>query len=138
MESLIASGQLPALLGILVAIFGIMMPVAILLVVFHFRHQRWVEVMATVRHLAEKGLPVPADLLRPGEGEQRRNDPRSMLITAATMVGAGLGLMIFFTAFGLRTFWGIGALVGLIGVAQLIALWVLRRMPDGSAGAGPV
>jgi hypothetical protein len=138
MESLIASGQLPALLGILVAIFGIMLPIVIVIVVFHFRHQRWVETMATVRHLGEKGMPVPAQLLGPDDGERRRHDPRAMLVTAMTMVGAGLGLMIFFYAFGLHTFWGIGALVGLIGVAQLIALRIAQKMPDSSAGVGPV
>ena len=136
METLIGSGQLVPMLGVLVAIFGVMMPVAIVFVVLYYRHRRATEVLATVRHLAEKGLPVPAELLRSSEGERRGSDPRSMLLTSLSTLGAGIGLMIFFyTWTPMRFLWGIGALVAIVGIAQLIGLWLTRKQPYDDAGA---
>ena len=129
MDSLIGSGQLPAVLGILVAIVSVWMPPAIVLVVLHYRHRRSVEVLATVRHLADKGLPVPAELLQAPAPERRRAGPRSDLKAALSLLGAGIGLIVFFYTSGLRSFWGIGALVAIVGVAQLVALWLARKLP---------
>jgi hypothetical protein len=133
MDSLI--GQLPALLGVMVAVCAVLMPVAIVGVVLYYRHRRSVEVLATVRHLAEKGLPVPAGLLHPDDREQRRSDPRSDLKAALSMLGAGIGLIVFFYVSDfMRFLWGVGALVAIVGVAQLIALWLTRKLPHDDAG----
>jgi len=137
MEAFIGSGQLTAILGVMVAIFSVLMPVAIVFVVLHFRQRRATEVLATVRHLAEKGLPVPTELLRPtNKAERRANDPRSMLIGSLSTLGAGVGLMIFFYSSGfLRFLWGIGALVAIVGIAQLIGQWLMRKQPYDDVGA---
>jgi len=134
MQSLIESGELQQVLGVLVGLCAVLMPVAIVFIVLHFRHRRSTETLATVRYLADKGLPVPADLLRAGKDDRPASDPRSMLITSLSTLGAGIGLMIFFyTWTPMRFLWGIGALVAIIGVAQLIGLWLTRKQaPDGA------
>ena len=82
MQSLIESGGLPQVLGVLIGLCSVLMPVAIVFIVLYFRHRRSIETLATVRYLADKGLPVPADLLRAGKGERAGSDPRSMLVTS--------------------------------------------------------
>lgn len=135
MQTLIESGELRQVLGVLVGLCAVLMPVAIVFIVLHFRHRRSTETLATVRHLADKGLPVPADLLGPGNGDRPASDPRSMLITSLSTLGAGIGLMIFFyTWTPMRFLWGVGALVAIIGVAQLIGLWLTRKQAPDDAG----
>jgi hypothetical protein len=139
MQSLIESGGLPQVLGVLIGLCAVLMPVAIVFIVLHFRHRRSIETLATVRYLADKGLPVPADLLRAGKGDRPASDPRSMLITSLSTLGAGIGLMIFFyTWTPMRFLWGVGALVAIIGVAQLIGLWLTRKQAPDDGGTGPV
>ena len=119
-------------MGVAVPIVAILMPVAIVFIALYFRHQRQVSLHETIKHLADKGMPVPKDLLDPpsrnrnaGEGRQR-NSP---LFGAMTTFGAGIGIGIFFYAMGWGGLWGVGALVATIGVAQLIALAIERRAP---------
>jgi hypothetical protein len=134
MDALIGSGQLTAVLGVLVGIVAVLSPVLIVLIVLHYRHRKSVEVLATVRQLAEKGVPVPVELLQPRE-PGRRSGLRSDLSTALSTLGAGIGLMVFFYASGFLSFlWGVGALVAIVGAAQLVALWLTRKLPRGDAG----
>ena len=123
------------LLGLVIPIVAIMMPVAIVFIALYFRHQRQVSLHETIKHLADKGMPVPKDLLDPPVpslhsdavgGHQRR----SPLFGAMTVFGVGVGLMVFFYAMGMGGLWGVGALVATIGVAQLIALAIERRSPS--------
>ena len=137
MQSLIESGELQSVLGVMVGLCAVLMPVAIVFIVLHFRHRRAAETLATVRYLADKGMPVPADLLRSGKDDRPASDPRSMLLTSLSTLGAGVGLMIFFyTWTPMRFLWGIGALVAIIGVAQLIGLWLTRKPAPDDAGTG--
>lgn len=137
MQSLIESGGLPQVLGVLIGLCSVLMPVAIVFIVLYFRHRRSIETLATVRYLADKGLPVPADLLRDGKGARAGSDPRSMLVTSLSTLGAGIGLMIFFyTWTPMRFLWGVGALVAIIGAAQLIGLWLTRKQAPDDAGTG--
>lgn len=134
MDALLGSGQLTAMLGVLVGILAVLSPVLIVLIVLHYRHRRAVEVLGTVRRLAEKGLPVPAELL-PSNRPAQRVDARSHLSLALSTFGAGLGLMVFFYASDfLRFLWGVGALVAIVGLAQLAAFWLTRKLPNGDAG----
>lgn len=137
MQSLIESGELQQVLGVLIGLCAVLMPVAIVFIVLHFRHRRSVETLATVRHLADKGMPVPADLLRSGKDDRAASDPRSMLLTSLSTLGAGVGLMVFFyTWTPMRFLWGIGALVAIVGVAQLLGLWLTRKPAPDDAGNG--
>jgi len=121
-------------LGVMIPIVAILMPVAIVFIALYFRHQRQVSLHETIKHLADKGMPVPKDLLDP-PGQHWNVDAggrprRSPLFGAMTVFGVGIGLMIFFYAMGLGGLWGVGALVATIGVAQLIALALERRAPS--------
>ena len=135
METLLGSAPLTEVLGVMVPILGILMPVAIVAIVLYYRHRRSADVLATVRHLAEKGMPVPAGLLQTADSGRRPSDPRSTLLAAFSTFGAGIGLIVFFYAWTpMRSFWGIGALVAIVGFAQLIALWLTRKRANDDAG----
>ena len=137
MQSLIESGQLEQLMGVFIGICAVLMPVAIVFVVLYFRHRRSVEMLATVRYLADKGLPVPAELLPQSSDARRCSDSRSSLVSASAYVGAGISLMIFFYAWTpMRFLWGVGALFALVGLAQMIALWLTRKSALDNAGSG--
>jgi Flp pilus assembly protein TadB len=74
--------------------------------------------------LAEKGLPVPPELLaRPPRATGNR-DLRSGLI----LIGLGIGLVIFFTEVA-PAVWAIGLIPGLIGVAFLVSWAIERKLP---------
>lgn len=125
--------QWSGLMGVMIPIVAILMPVAIVFIALYFRHQRQVSLHETIKHLADKGMPVPKDLLDPParnwnspDGRQRR----SPFFGAMTMLGVGLGLVVLFYAMGMGGLWGVGALVATIGVAQLIALAIERRSAD--------
>jgi hypothetical protein len=118
-------------IGAIVPVVAILMPVAIVFVALYFRHQRQVSLHETIKHLADKGMPVPKDLLDPPgrnanatSGDWQRRSP---FFSAMTVLGVGLGLMVFFYAMGWGGLWGVGALVAIIGVSQLIALAIERR-----------
>jgi hypothetical protein len=120
------------MMGGMKQIVAILMPVAIVFIALYFRHQRQVSLHETIKHLADKGMPVPKDLLDPpspdwaGGGRPRR----SPFFGAMTTLGVGVGLVILFYALGMGGLWGVGALVATIGVAQLIALAIERRSSD--------
>jgi amino acid transporter len=133
-------GQWTAILGVAIPIVAILMPVAIVFIALYFRHQRQVSLHETIKHLADKGMPVPKDLLDPpsrwgdGNGTRRRHSP---FFGAMTVLGVGIGLMLFFFIMEMRGLWGIGALVATIGLVQLIALAFERRSVDkGVQGKG--
>lgn len=135
METLLGSAPLTEVLVLFIPMLGILMPVAMVAIVLHYRHRRSAEVLATVRHLAEKGMPVPAGLLESAGPGRRRADPRSALLIAFTIFGTGIGLIVFFYVWPpIRFLWGIGALVAIVGLAQLIALWLTRKQAHDDAG----
>ena len=128
MNSLIDSGQLVASLGIVVAIVAILMPVAIVWIVLHFKHRRASEKLEIARQLAEKGLPVPVQLLHDAADAPATPNPGAELKAALTTLAAGLGLMTFFyVTVVIRFLWGVGALVAIVGLAQLLAYWISQR-----------
>ncbi|MEP7300565.1 MAG: DUF6249 domain-containing protein [Caldimonas sp.] len=136
MEWLIESGHLQQLLGVLVAICAVLLPAAIVFIVLHFRQRRASETLETVRYLADKGLPVPAELFPAVRGASKAFDPRALTFTALSLLGAGVGLMIFFYTWELMRFlWGVGALVATIGLAQLLGLWLTRRRATDDVGS---
>ena len=135
MEGSFSSADLPMILGPMVPIFGVIGIVLVVLIVMHYRHKRAETLQETVRHLADKGQPIPAELFHaPGSADEPRSE-RATLMTVLSTVGAGLGLIVFSYISGLRILLGIGALVTIVGVAQLIAMWLTRKSsPPDDAG----
>jgi Flp pilus assembly protein TadB len=134
-ELLLDKELLIPLAGMLVGIVGILLPVAIIWLVFHFRQRKTEALYATVKHLADKGHPIPPELIDPpGEAQERSGD--TPLVRALTTLGAGVGLGLMFWIMNVKFLIGIGVLVGCIGVAQLLALMIERRRGAGDTPAG--
>ena len=100
-----------AIMGMLVS-FGL--PVMLVAIILYYKHRKTRIAHETVARLAEKGLPVPPELLDPP-----RRPEDAGLRAGMILVGLGLGLGIFFWEVGAP--WSIGLIPGLMGIALLIA-----------------
>ena len=107
------------LAGMMVGVVGMLLPIAIIAVVLHFRQRRTQQLHDTVKHLADRGQPVPPELFEPPDGKR---PPESAQFKAITLIGVGVGLGVMFYLLNLKFLVGIGALLLCIGIAQLIAL----------------
>ncbi|MEP6738844.1 MAG: DUF6249 domain-containing protein [Caldimonas sp.] len=138
MEAFFSSANLASFMALLIPILGVLMPVAIVLLVLHYRHRRTEALLETVKHLADKGQPIPAELFRAPKSAEEPRSERATVMTVFSIVGAGIGLMVFFGLSGMTFLVGIGALVTIVGVAQLIALWLTRHKstPPDDTGRG--
>ncbi len=113
------------LTGLLVPLFGIMLPIAIVAIVMYARDVNTRRRHEIIALLIEKGLPVPSELLVPQDDmPATKATQQSSLRTPLTLLGLGIGLIIFFLARGGDN-WGIGAIPLAIGLAQLLA-WKLE------------
>jgi Domain of unknown function (DUF6249) len=116
---------LPKLVGLLIPLAGIALPLIVIWLVLHFRERQRQQLYETVKHYADRGMPVPRELLDPPRPSQRPgNAPRFI---AFTLIGVGIGIGLMFWSLELPNLLGIGALVVCIGVAQLVALGLDRR-----------
>ena len=107
-----------AIVGMLVA-FGL--PLLLVVVILFFRHRKLRMTHETIARLADKGLPVPPELLEP----RRRGN--SGLRGGLVLVALGFATGIFFAQTGVP--WSIGLIPGLMGVALLIS-WGIERRQD--------
>lgn len=104
---------------------SVALPLLLVAIVLFFRHKRHRLHHETLVRLAEKGVPVPLELLAPPAAPP---SPKAGLVLVA--LGAALGL--FFWQMGKP--WSIGLIPGLMGVAYLVA-WRhdARRRPGPDA-----
>jgi Domain of unknown function (DUF6249) len=109
------------LAGLLIPIVAIITPIIIVGVVLYFKHVQRRTLYETVKHFADRGMPVPRELLDPppAQGAPAFGSAR---FRAITLIGAGAGLALMFWGLDLRFLMGIGGLLGCIGLAQLFAL----------------
>ena len=107
-----------AIAGMLVA-FGL--PLALVATILDYKRRRMRMIHETIGRLAEKGLPVPPELLEP----PRRS--HSGLRGGLVLIALGLAIGIFFAQTGVP--WSIGLIPGLMGVALLLAWAIERRQP---------
>ena len=112
-----------SLTGVLVPLFGMVFVIGVVIVVMEYRHRRERQLHETITRLAEKGLPLPKELF------STQSAPKSRLFGALTLIGLGVGLMIFFGAQG-GDEWGIGAIPLAVGVAQILAWKLEQPKPD--------
>jgi hypothetical protein len=106
--------------GIL-ATFGL--PLLLVVVILLYKHRRNQLQHETILKLAEKGLPVPPELLAMPQ-------PRSGLRGGLVLVALGIALSVFFWQHGQG--WSIGLIPGLMGVAMLIAWKIESANKDGN------
>jgi len=121
MEAMIAL----VLKNVLIPIVAILAPVGIVVIALDFVQRRQERLHLTVVGLIEKGLPVPPQLLDPP-----RRPGISPLMRAMTLVGTGIGLIVFlYTLLGTGPYmpWAVGAIPLAIGIAQLVAIGIESR-----------
>ena len=106
----------------LVAILGMVMsfvvPLLLVAVILYYKHRKLRLTHETISRLAEKGLPVPPELLDPPRA--RHVGLRAGLV----LVALGLALGAFFVETGGPA--SIGLIPGLMGLALLVA-WAIER-----------
>ena len=104
-----------AIMGMLVS-FGL--PLLLVAVILYYKHRKMRLTHETIARLAEKGLPVPPELLDPP------HKGNSGLRGGLVLVALGAGLAIFFLEVGVP--WSIGLIPGLMGIALLVS-WSIER-----------
>jgi hypothetical protein len=109
---------IPKLAGLLIPILGIIAPVVIVFVVLQHRAQMREKMLETAKYFADKGMPIPRELLDPPSPLGQAANWR---FRAITLIGAGVGLALLFWLLDVLFLTGIGGLLVCVGVAQLIA-----------------
>ena len=125
----------PKIAALLIPLAGIALPVIIVFIVLHFRQRQREELYETVKHFADRGMPVPKELLDPPQPPKKDKVTETARFYAITLIGVGIGLVLMFWGMGLERLIGIGALVGCIGIAQLVAIRLDRRERSASPAA---
>lgn len=111
---------IPKLAGLAIPLAAIVLPLLILWVVLHYRERQRSKLYDTVKYFADRGMPVPRELLDPPQDQRPAfGTPR---FRAFTTIGTGLGVALMFAFMDLRFLMGIGGLLVFIGLAQLVAL----------------
>jgi len=114
-----ASETLVAMTGMLV---GVGLPLLLVAIVLYYKHRKLRMTHETIVRLAEKGVPVPPELL----ASQR--SPHSGLRGGLVLIALGIGLSIFFLEKGGT--WSIGLIPGLMGLALLVAWAIETKSQD--------
>lgn len=109
----------------LIPMLGILFPVLLVGVVLHYKSRREQLLMETVQHLADRGQPIPPELLQPN-GTKVQGSPWA---AALALIGLGLGLIVFFLSGQprLQWLWGAGTIPLFIGLGLALALGIERR-----------
>lgn len=113
------------LIPVVAIVCGLGLPALIVYLVLRAQKHRLTLLHETVQKLADRGLPVPQELLDP----PRRAMQGSPQFRAITLLGVAAGLAVMFYLLDLVPLMGIGALLACIGIAQLIALRLEPQRP---------
>jgi hypothetical protein len=113
------SVALVAIIGMLVS-FGL--PLTLVAIVLIYKQRKLRMSHEIIAKLAEKGLPVPPELLE--QPSRRSSGP---LRGGLVLIALGIALSIFFTQVGAP--WSIGLIPGLMGVALLLSWFIEKRLP---------
>ena len=110
---------LVSIVGMLVS-FGL--PLLLVAIILYYKHRKQRMNHDTVVRLAEKGLPVPPELLEPRLAKRPYS---SGLRGGLMLLGLGIALSIFLGQ--VDGPWSIGLIPGLMGIALLIAWKIESR-----------
>jgi len=111
-----------ALVAIVGMLAGFGLPLLLVAIILYYKHRKTLIAHETIARLAEKGLPIPPELLEPPR--QGNASLRGGLV----LVALGIAISFFFAGWGPG--WSIGLIPGLMGVALLIA-WKIENRPKG-------
>jgi Domain of unknown function (DUF6249) len=114
------------LLPILGMLVTFVLPVFLVATILYYKHRRQRMTHDTIVKLAEKGLPIPPELLEPPAGGKHAQS--SGLRAGLVLVGLGIALGIFL--WEIHGPWSIGLIPGLMGAALLIA-WKIEERAKG-------
>ena|SRR5690349_17749691 len=114
--------QSVAVVAILAMVASFGLPLALVALVLYYRHRKLQMNHETITRLAEKGLPIPPELMDP----PRRGT--AGLRGGLVLLFLGIALSVFFRDWGPG--WAIGLIPGLMGVALLIA-WKIESKSRG-------
>ncbi len=107
------------LLAVLGMVMSFAVPLLMVAVILYYKHRRMKLIHETIARLAERGLPVPPELVDPPRA--RHFGLRAGLV----LVALGIALAAFFFESGGPA--SIGLIPGLMGLALLVAWMVERR-----------
>ena len=93
------------------------LPLLLVAIILYYKHRKLRLTHETIARLAEKGLPVPPELLRP-PGQSYAGLRGGMML-----IGLGIALAIFFQQ--IHGPWSIGLIPGMIGLALVVA-WAIE------------
>lgn len=110
-----------ALVAIVGMLAGFGLPLLLVAIVLYYKHRKVQMNLETITRLAEKGLPVPPELMEPPR--QGNAGLRGGLV----LVALGIALSVFFAGWGPG--WSIGLIPGLMGVALLVAWKIESKSP---------
>ncbi len=112
---------------ILVPIFFILMPIAIVAIVLYFSHRKEQERNRLIEKMIERGDdPEQISLLLNNGRKEEEKNPTKHFKAGVTFFTVGLGFIIT----GLIADWGtvgIGAFIAVIGLGEFAVAWYLRK-----------
>lgn len=108
------------LLAVLGMLISFSLPLLLVGMILYFKHRKLKMTHDAIARLAERGLPVPPELLAPPQST-RRPGLRGGLV----LVGLGIALAFFLGQVGGP--WSIGLIPGLMGLGLLIATMIESR-----------
>jgi hypothetical protein len=111
-----------AVVAIVAMLVGLGLPIVLVATVLFYKHRKLRISHDTITRLAEKGLPIPPELMEP----PRRGS--AGLRGGLVLVALGIALSVFFAGWGPG--WSIGLIPGLMGVALLIAWKIESKSRD--------
>ena len=106
------SATLALMIPIVGIVMGCSMPIAIVALIFYYRHRKNMMLHETVRTMVDKGVPIPPEMFKTADTALKW--PRNDLRTGLILIGIGSGLEFLNTP-------SAGFIVLLLGAAFLIA-----------------
>jgi hypothetical protein len=116
-----------------VPLMALMIPIIAIIVSGLVRIKRNRYLHETIRHMTEKGLPVPPELIQAVVGDSRQPpktwSPAAQLRSGVINIAIGLGLMLLFQEMHPEEnwLWAIGMIPFIIGVGFLLIWWIESR-----------
>lgn len=107
-----------AVVAIIALMVSFGLPLALVAIILHYKQRKLRMTHETIARLADKGLPVPPELLEPPRRGQHG------LRAGLVLVALGIALAIFLGE--VRGLGSIGLIPGLVGVALLIS-WAIEK-----------